>query len=140
MVLVSPMLPASGVDRRDIRSRRLAVSPVTAADFLMRRLSQIPLTDEVRLEVLREMAGYFFRPSRLGVAPLDSKRPHVLKKRIACDETPKACVHCVLAWDLLRLAKRGASPWSGYWSEENKERAKKSNEARKLADEEKRTI
>jgi len=110
--------------------------PMTAADFLRRRLRQIPLTPDQSSAVLREFAGYFFRPTRMypymqEASRRKSKRPHTIKLRVACDEIEQACIHCQLAWDLLRLAKRGASPWSGYWTEEKAARVQAKAQADK---------
>ena len=93
---------------------------MVAVEYLRRRLKLLNLTEDQVNAILRELAGYFFRPARLSfLVPgvNDKKRPYVLERMIACDEAEQVCVHCQLAWDLLRIAKRGTSPWSRYWDD-----------------------
>lgn len=90
---------------------------MNVVEYLRHRLMrEHDLSPEATENVIREFAGFFFRPARMRLLmPGQSLTQSALKRRITCDEAETGCIHCQLAWELLLAAKRGASAWSKHW-------------------------
>lgn len=120
MPRVSPYATRSGAYHGSchcLRDYVVVESFMRTMEYLRYRLMrEHGLSPEATENIIREFAGLFFRPARMRLIMPDQKLTQsALKRRITCDESETACIHCRLAWDLLLTAKRGATAWSKYW-------------------------